>query len=83
MSVFPEFNKYDGLGLAELVRAGQVSPTELVDEAIARIESGNPRINALIRKMYERARETVRTGVPDGPFGGVHLRRRRIRPDVA
>ncbi len=71
MSAFPEFNHHDGLGLAELVRAGQVSPAELVDEAIARIEAGNPRINAVIRKMYERARETVRAGVPDGPFAGV------------
>ncbi len=71
MSAFPEFHEYDGLGLAELVRAGQVSPTELVDEAIARIEARNPRINAVIRKMYETARETARTGVPDGPFAGV------------
>jgi len=71
MSALPEFGKYDGLGLAELVRAGQVSPAELVDEAIARIEATNPRLNAVIRKMYEQARETARTGAPDGPFGGV------------
>ena len=71
MSAFPELHKFDGLGLAELVRAGQVSPAELVDEAIARIEAGNPRINAVIRKMYEAARETARGGVPDGPFAGV------------
>ncbi len=71
MSAFPEFRDHDGLGLAELVRAGDVSPTELVDEAIARIEAGNPRINAVVRKMYEAARETARSGVPDGPFAGV------------
>jgi len=71
MSAFPELHKFDGLGLAELVRAGQVSPAELVDEAISRIEARNPRINAVIRKMYEAARETARGGVPDGPFAGV------------
>jgi amidase len=71
MSAFPEFHEYDGLGLAELVRAGQVSPEELLDAASARIEAANPRINAVIRKMYEAARETVRAGLPDGPFAGV------------
>ena len=33
MSALPEFRKHDGLGLAELVRSGGVSPAELVDEA--------------------------------------------------
>jgi len=42
MSNFPEYPKYDGLGLAELVRSKQVSPEELVEEAIARIEAHNP-----------------------------------------
>jgi amidase len=71
MSAFPEFHEYDGLGLAELVSSGEVSPAELLDEAVARIEATNPRLNAVIRKMYERAREAVRAGVPEGPFAGV------------
>ena len=33
-----EFVKYDGMGQAELVRSGQVSSSELVEAAIARIE---------------------------------------------
>ena len=32
MSGFPEYSKYDGLGLADLVRKKQVSPVELVEE---------------------------------------------------
>jgi amidase len=71
MSVFPEFHKYDGLGLAELVRTKQVSPVELVDEAISRIEAHNPKINAVIYKMYEQARKTAQGNLPDGPFKGV------------
>ena len=31
MTAFPEFDKYDGLGLAELVRNKQVSPADLVE----------------------------------------------------
>jgi amidase len=56
MTALPEFHKYDGLGLAELVRTKQVTPTELVEEAISRIEVHNPKINAVIYKMYDRAR---------------------------
>ena len=33
-----EYSEYDGLGLAELVRRGEVSPAELVEEAITRID---------------------------------------------
>ena len=71
MSAFPELREYDGLGLAELVRARRVTPVELVDQAVSRIEATNPRVNAVVHKMYEAARATARAGVPDGPFAGV------------
>ena len=71
MSGFSEFHEYDGLGLAELVRSGQVTAAELVDEAIGRIEARNPRVNAVVRPMYEQAREDVRGAPPGGAFGGV------------
>ena len=57
MSAFPDFNEHDGLGLAELVRRGQVSPAELADEAIARIEAANPRINAVVRRCTSGPRD--------------------------
>jgi amidase len=58
---------------AALVRAGEVSPAELVDAALARIERLNPRLNAVIYERAERAHaEAIRhRGV--GPFGGVPL----------
>ena len=68
---FAEYAKYDGLGLAELVRRKKVSPTELVEEAISRIETHNPKINAVVLRMYERAREKAKGKLPDGPFMGV------------
>ena len=71
MNNFPEFHKYDGLGLGELVRSKQVSPSELVEEAISRIEAHNPKINAVICKMYEQARRAAHEAAPDGPFKGV------------
>src|SRR5690554_5371501 len=71
MSAFPDYDRYDGLGLAALVRAGEVTPEELLDEAIHRTTALNPEINAVIYDMADVARETLRRGVPDGPFAGV------------
>jgi len=66
----PEYGELDGLGLAQLVREGRVSSLELVEEAIARIEAVNPRLNAVVYKMYDHAREIARRR-PSGSFGGV------------
>ncbi len=70
MSGFAEYDRYDGLGLAELVRRGDVPPAELVEEAIARVEAGNPRINAVVWKLYDSARKAA-AGPLSGPFAGV------------
>jgi len=61
----------DAVGQAELVRRGEVSPLELVDAAIARIEARNPEINAVIHPRFEAAREEAAGDLPDGPFRGV------------
>ena len=71
MSGFREYDKYDGLGLAELVRRKEVKPSDLVEEAISRIERLNPQLNAVVHKMYELARKAADGDVPDGPFRGV------------
>ena len=68
---FNEYAKYDGLGLAELVAKKEVTATELVEEAIARIEKHNPRLNAVIYKTYDRARTAARAPQGSGPFAGV------------
>lgn len=61
-----EYSSYDGLGLAELVRKGEVTPVELVEEAITRIEKHNPTLNAVIYKMYDQAVERAKqlSGAP-------------------
>ncbi len=71
MTSFPEFHKFDGLGLAELVRTRQVAPADLVEEAISRIEARNPKLNAVVYKLYDQARTTAKGDLPDGPFRGV------------
>ena len=66
-----EYERYDGLGLAELVRTRQVSAEELLEVAIERIERLNPRVNAVVQRMYDQARAAIRAGLPEGPFTGV------------
>jgi amidase len=66
-----DYSDYDGLGLAELVRRREVTPLELVDAAIDRIERHNPAINAVVHKAYDEARAAARGPLPQGPFTGV------------
>jgi len=60
----------DAVGLAAQVRAGEVSPRELTEAAIARIEATNPELNYLVTDCYEQA---LATTPPDGPFTGVPM----------
>jgi amidase len=66
-----DYSNYDGLGLAQLVRSGQVSPVELVEAAIARAHRHNPKLNAIVYEGFEDARKAATGPLPDGPFKGV------------
>jgi Asp-tRNA(Asn)/Glu-tRNA(Gln) amidotransferase A subunit family amidase len=65
-----EVASLDGIGQAELVRWGEVSPAELVRWAIERIERLNPALNAVVTPMFDDAIARVNRGV-SGPFAGV------------
>jgi amidase len=69
--VFAAYRKYDGLGLAQLVQQHDITPLELVDEAIRRIERVNPKINAVVFTAIEDARAAAKSALPNGPFRGV------------
>ena len=66
-----DYEQYDGLGLAALVRTGEVSPAELLEAAITRIEAHNPVLNAVVTPMFDEARAAIRAGLPPGLFQGV------------
>jgi len=61
----------DATAQADLVRRGEVSPKELAEAAIARIEAVNPRLDAVIRTRFDAARQEADGDLPDGPFRGV------------
>jgi hypothetical protein len=66
-----ELSTMDAVAQAELVRRREVTPVELVDAAIARIEKVNPTLNAVIHKHFERARAQSAGKLPEGPSRGV------------
>lgn len=66
-----EYLHHDGLGLAALIREGAVSREEVFAAACRRIEALNPRLNALVRTRFERARDELARVRPEAPFAGV------------
>lgn len=68
-----DYDAYDAIGLAELVRNGEVTPIELLECAVERVERHNPALNAVVLPMVEEARRCIEAGLPDGPLRGVPL----------
>ncbi|MDF2556293.1 MAG: amidase [Bacillales bacterium] len=69
-----EYRRYDGLGLAELVKLKMVSPKDLVEAAFKRIEEVNPALNAVVRTYQEQAyKEALALKLNGQPFAGVPI----------
>src|SRR5687767_12110852 len=71
MSGFPEYESHDAVGLAELVRRGEVTAGELLHAAVERVVARDPALNAVVVKLYDEARAAIAAGLPDGPLAGV------------
>lgn len=66
--------------LAAEIRAGRVSPSEAVDDALARIDRLNPQLNAIVTRCDDAARQRAREiesaltrGDEVGPLAGVPI----------
>ena len=66
-----EYFSYDALGLAELVRTKQISPSELLEIAIGLTEKLDPKLNAIPIKHFDLARENLKNQNNTGIFNGV------------
>jgi amidase len=66
-----DLSSYDAMGLAELIRTRQITPREVVEDTIRKIEAINPKLNAVIYKTYDRARQRASEPVGDGLLAGV------------
>ena len=65
-----EYQQYDALGLAELVRNREVSAEEVLEASIALTEQ-NSHLNAVVHNLYDKAREQVKQVPANGAFAGV------------
>lgn len=78
-----DYASHDGLSLASLVKQGEISPEELLDTAIEQVEILNPKLNAIVTKMYDEAKQTIKDGLPQGPFEGVPFLLKDLLVDYA
>jgi amidase len=83
MTKFDEYASLDGMAQADLVRRGEVTAAELVEAAIGRIERLNPDLNAVIRPLFDDAREAAKGPLPEGPFSGVPFLLKDLLAEIA
>jgi amidase len=78
-----EYAQHDATALAQLVLAREVTPGELLDTAVAAVEAVNPALNAVVSRLYDRARARIAAGLPTGPFRGVPFLVKDLGIDIA
>ena len=83
MSGFTEYENFDALGLAGLVHRNEVTPDELLEAAIERVEARNPAINAVTMKLYDYGKKAIADGLPDAPLRGVPFLMKDLTSAVA
>lgn len=71
MEGFREYDQYDGMGLADLVRRGEVSASQLLNEALRRLDHVNADLNAVICDMEILARQQAGAVRPEQLFCGL------------
>jgi amidase len=65
-----EYARHDAVGLAELVRARQISARSLAKLALLGVEKVDPRLNAVVEVYRDRLAD-LGEDAPEGPLGGV------------
>ena len=73
VSLQRELLKYDAIGLAQLIRSGEISAVEVINATITRINALDQEINALTTETFERALTRLDTMPSDTRFQGVPI----------
>jgi amidase len=66
-----DYESFDALALAKLIRDGEVTAEEVLDTALEKASSDNGRLNAVTGFFEETARAAARSSLPDSPLAGV------------
>ena len=68
---FSEYINYDALGLVNLIRKKEITPSEIIDISLGAIEKINPKINAIIGNLEKETEDALKRNNPNKPFSGV------------
>ncbi len=68
---FPEYENYDAVGLAELIRQGDITAKECLQAAYERYLAYNPKLNAVTQEFYAEALESIALADAKAPLFGV------------
>ena len=80
---FAEYGHYDAVGLAQLVQSKEISPRELLEEALERATRVNPKLNAVIYENAAAAGKAAAAVDPSQPLAGVPFLVKDIGPALA
>jgi amidase len=61
----------DATEIAAMIQRKEITALEAVDDAIARAEAMQPKLNFLVTPLFEQARARAKAGGLTGPFAGV------------
>ena len=78
-----EYIRFDATALAQLVQRGEVTPAELVEAAIERIEAIDPALNAVVERAYDAARDAAGRMDIMAPLAGVPFLAKDMNIEVA
>ena len=78
-----DYRAHDALGLAQLVRAGEVTAREVLDRAIAEMERLDPGLNAIVMRNFEKARHDADAVGRTMPLAGVPFPAKDVNVHVA
>ncbi len=77
------YHDTDAVGLARLVKSGEVRPSELLEAALARVAETDPALNFIAQDCIDRAKAQAAQGLPDSPLAGVPFLVKDLGIDIA
>ena len=78
-----DFARFDATDLAEQIRRKNISASEVLEASIAAIEVLNPRLNAVVCKLYAQARDQLAGSMPKAPLYGVPFLAKDLFVEIA
>ena len=68
-----DYSSWDATEIQRRIAGGELQPIEAVEAAVSAIEAVNPKLNAVVHRMYDAARAAAVGPLPAGPLSGVPM----------